>query len=573
MSNSWGTPGGLGGGGSSGGAAGSRPAVGWKDGVGWLDAEGNPTDAVPSDFHGSDNPGHVFTDTKAPPVNLSDGNPNTSTSVITPGGPVIPVGGNNGGNVTTYRAGVDDRPWTNVAQPSAYLYGGVPGGASAEVGRYSGLAAASDGRLAPQISGNAYGQQLGADLAQEAAARGNQQYGLGQLQGIIEGRGPSVAQQQQNMGLAQAMQQQRAIAGSARGGGANMAAAQQAAANAAAGLSGNAFAQGGLLRAQETMGAINAYGGAANAIRGNDQARAQLVGQLANSQASLDLQNRNANDSRNLAYEQMRRGVYQDQMGARQAGEAMNNGIIQQNADRSQRADEHADAERDKYIGAGLAAGGAIVGTMIAPGAGTAAGAAIGSGISSDVRAKTNIGDGADAVRATIGAAVPYTYDYKDPAKDGDGRRIGVMAQDLERGPLGSQLVRTGPDGKKVIDGPRGLSLALASSADQEHRLRQLEAASGLSQVDQGMRNDMAEAQVRRAGASQEHARGIAAIDADARNAMVEQQMRQTEAERLRLAELAKIDQSFRDDLAEKQVRALSSGSGLARVTGKVARR
>jgi hypothetical protein len=465
----WGTSGGFGGGGSSGGP---KPAVGWKDGLGWLDENGNPTTATPRD---EADMRRVLAEASArtAPVNLSDGNPNTSTSVVVPGQPVQAVG-QTSGNSTTYRAGIDDRPWTNVAQPSAYLYGGVPGGATNEVNRYTGLASMADSRQAPQIAGNQYGRQFGGDMATEASSRGNQLYGLNQLQGIIEGRGPSVAQQQQNIGLAQAMQQQRAIAASARGGGANLAAAQQAASNAAAGLSGNAFAQGGLLRAQEQSGAINNYGGLANAMRGSDQARAQLTGQMANSQASLDLQSRNANDSRNLAYEQMRRGVFQDQMGARQAGEAMNAGIVQQNADRSQRADEHADAERDKYVGAGLAAGGAVVGTMIAPGAGTAAGAAIGNSLS-DVRAKKNIGDGAEAVRATIGAAAPYTYDYKNP-KDGQGRRIGVMAQDLERGPLGKEVVRTGPDGQKVIDGPRGLSLALASSADQEQRLRQLEA-------------------------------------------------------------------------------------------------
>jgi hypothetical protein len=503
MAGTWGSSGGFGGGGSSGGAPGSREAVGWKDGVGWLDAEGNPTDAVPKDFHGSDNPGHVFTDTKAPPVNLSDGNPNTSTSVIVPGQPVQAVGGTNGGNVTTYRAGIDDRPWTNVAQPSAYLYGGVPGGATNEVNRYTGLSAMADGRLAPQIASNQYGQQFGGDMGLDLASRqqeqqglGNQLYGLSQLQGMIEGRGPSVAQQQQNMGLAQAMRQQASIAASARGGGANLAAAQQAASNAAAGLSGNAFMHGGLLRAQEQAGAINNYGGLANAysnsvsgIRGQDQSRAQLTGQMANSQAALDLQSRNANDSRNLAYEQMRRGVFQDQMGARQAGEAMNNGIIQQNADRSQRADEHADAERDKVI-SGFAQGtGAVIGTFVAPGPGTAGGAAVGKGVGdvvSDVRAKKDVRPAGANVDQALDAMGAYNYQYKDP-RYGKGPQTGPMAQELAATPVGRQAVAQAADGKLYIKGPQATGLALAGLARLNDRVRQVEATTGAPTPGRGL--------------------------------------------------------------------------------------
>lgn len=392
-----------------------------------------------------------------------------------------------GPNPDLARPGIDDQAWTNILQPSAYQYGGKAGGATEEVDRYTGLARAADLRQAPSIADTYYGGQYGQDRALESGSREGQQYGLGQLQSIIEGRGPSVAQQQMNAGLANAMQQQASIAASARGGGANLAAAQQAAANAAAGLSGNAVQQGALLRAQEQTNAINAYGGLAGSMRGQDLQRAGLSGQLAAQSAQLQLQNRTANDSRNLAYEQMRRGVFQDQMAARQAGEAANQGVFQANADRAQRADEAATAERNRLIGtAGTVVGGAI-GTLASPGAGTAAGAAAGGAVAnaatsdtkSDVRAKKDIGDGAPAVRATLSGAAPYTYDYKNPQRDGQGRRIGVMAQDLERGPLGAQVVKTGPDGQKVIDGKAGLGLALAAASDQEKRLQALEARAG----------------------------------------------------------------------------------------------
>ena len=153
------------------------------------------------------------------------------------------------------RIGVDDRLWQNIYQPTAYEYGGRHGMDQEEIARYQGLAAAADARQAPQMSQNIYGQQYGQDRGLELLARQQQQQGLayqqqglGHLQGLIDGTGPSVAQQQMNMGLSSAMAQQQSIAASARGGVANAAMAQRAAANAAANLSGHAVQQGGLLR-------------------------------------------------------------------------------------------------------------------------------------------------------------------------------------------------------------------------------------------------------------------------------------------------------------------------------------
>jgi len=366
----------------------NNPAVGYRDGYGFVDADGNPTTqtdpTMTPDYYGD-----IITKSQAPVVNMSGGGAPTNGTIVDPvTGKVTTLGADRvaGSQTTTYRAGVDDRPWTHVAQPSAYLYGGVPGGADAEAQRYAGLSAATDLRMAPQIASNAYGLQLAGDMAQDTGSRGNQQYGLSQLQNTIEGRGMSVAQQQQNIGLAQAMQQQASIANSARGGGANLAAAQQAAANAAGNMSGNAVQQAGLLRAQEQTAAINAYGQQAGAMRGQDQSRAQLTGQLATNQTGIDLQSRNANDSRNLAYEQMRRGVFQDQSQARQAGEAMDQGIVQQNANRQQTADLAATAERDKIAGTAMTVGGSIAGTLLAPGPGTVAGGALGQAAAASTR-------------------------------------------------------------------------------------------------------------------------------------------------------------------------------------------
>lgn len=47
-----------------------------------------------------------------------------------------------------------------------------------------------------------------------------------------------------------------------------------------------------------------------------------------------------------------------------------------------------------------------------------------------------------------------FSYRYKNPDAPGamPGTRLGVMAQDLEKSPLGASFVRTMPDGTKMVD-------------------------------------------------------------------------------------------------------------------------
>jgi hypothetical protein len=63
---------------------------------------------------------------------------------------------------------------------------------------------------------------------------------------------------------------------------------------------------------------------------------------------------------------------------------------------------------------------------------------------------------------------VAKDYDYKDPA-NGEGRRRGVMAQDLERSEVGKVFVREGPDGLKRVD-TGGLTLALVAEVARMRR-------------------------------------------------------------------------------------------------------
>jgi len=93
----------------------------------------------------------------------------------------------------------------------------------------------------------------------------------------------------------------------------------------------------------------------------------------------------------------------------------------------------------------------------------------------SDVQAKTNISPGAGEVESFLDALNSYKYEYKDPAgSDEAGMFIGVLAQDLEKTPMGASFVKDTPRGKQVDYG-HGLAAILASQANIHNRLRNLE--------------------------------------------------------------------------------------------------
>jgi hypothetical protein len=104
---------------------------------------------------------------------------------------------------------------------------------------------------------------------------------------------------------------------------------------------------------------------------------------------------------------------------------------------------------------------------------GIVGGIASGLGSLSDEREKTDIHPAnldrlADALRG-------FTFEYKDPNMPGaaPGPRVGVMAQDAERGgPIGREMVGQGGDGFKRLDIGNGLGAALAMSAEALRRTR-----------------------------------------------------------------------------------------------------
>jgi Chaperone of endosialidase len=73
-----------------------------------------------------------------------------------------------------------------------------------------------------------------------------------------------------------------------------------------------------------------------------------------------------------------------------------------------------------------------------------------------------------------------YSYEYKKGAKDmegaGEGRHLSVMAQDLEKaGPVGKSMVEQDEQGNKVVDYGKGFGAILASQAQLNERLSQIE--------------------------------------------------------------------------------------------------
>lgn len=77
----------------------------------------------------------------------------------------------------------------------------------------------------------------------------------------------------------------------------------------------------------------------------------------------------------------------------------------------------------------------------------------------SDERAKTDIRDGDKAANRAIDGLKAFTYRYKDE-RDGKGKQLGPMAQDLERAGLKHTVMNT-PDGKMV----HGAKLSLTNTA------------------------------------------------------------------------------------------------------------
>jgi hypothetical protein len=82
----------------------------------------------------------------------------------------------------------------------------------------------------------------------------------------------------------------------------------------------------------------------------------------------------------------------------------------------------------------------------------------------SDERCKENIES--SNVKEMLNNLEGYEYDYKEPEIDGEGRQVGVMAQDLEQSELGDSLVLEDETGKKMVNYGEAAPIMMAGLAE-----------------------------------------------------------------------------------------------------------
>lgn len=104
----------------------------------------------------------------------------------------------------------------------------------------------------------------------------------------------------------------------------------------------------------------------------------------------------------------------------------------------------------------------------------SAGGTAAGLAATSDEEKKKDISFADKDLEKFLSALEAKKYSYKDQDKEGSGKKVGVMAQDLEDSPIGNSFVRDTPDGK-IVDYGQGLGAMLAGLASINKRLQELE--------------------------------------------------------------------------------------------------
>ena len=79
-------------------------------------------------------------------------------------------------------------------------------------------------------------------------------------------------------------------------------------------------------------------------------------------------------------------------------------------------------------------------------------------------------------IQETLRNTQPYAFNYKPGiGEDPSQRHVGIMAQDLEKTPAGSTIVKEGPKGK-MIDGKQAIGFNLAAAADLQKQMDELKA-------------------------------------------------------------------------------------------------
>lgn len=274
------------------------------------------------------------------------------------------------------------------------------------------------------------------DPSQQAEFRDKQMALANDLIARASGQGPSIAEEslkrttEGNLASAMAMANSGNMPASAVG---------RTVGNQLASINQEAAGQASTLRLQEAENARSALAGLLAQGRGADI-------DIAGANLNADLSNRGLNDRMTLGLGDQFQNSLNTSLETGMRGQEL--GVKTQDAA----------SQRQSQILGGLAQAGATAAIM-----------------SSDRRGKKNIEGGEGDVQSFLDALSAHTFEYKDKS-NGEGKRVGVMAQDVEKSPLGKRIVVEGEDGKR-LDFANALGAMMASSAVLNDRMSELEEA------------------------------------------------------------------------------------------------
>jgi hypothetical protein len=331
------------------------------------------------------------------------------------------------------------------------------------------------------------------DRSNELATRGLQMDMASRLKDQMDGKGPSLAQQQLNMGLNQSLKAQMAAAASARGGGTNAALSMRNLGNSADDMRAGLAGQAGMLRLQEQLGAQGQYAALTNAMRGQDLAWTQMQHQggmmnVANKQQALGTNAsfaQQAGLANQGAQNQFAMGQFQGDLNTMAMNDAQQRALLGYRGsmlDRALTSEERNMEFNMRMAGMDYQSGEdqkkrnlALFGGLTGAG-----GSMMSSGAQSDERMKKDIKPGDEKLKSFYDSLDAHAYKYKHPdtAGAGHGEHVSVMAQELEKSELGKgQVFETENGVKNVNYDPKMIGTMLAGQAMFHKRLMKIEDA------------------------------------------------------------------------------------------------
>lgn len=299
------------------------------------------------------------------------------------------------------------------------------------------------------------------DTTATAEMRQRQLQYLQQLQAAASGHVPSAAEISGRLATDRGVAQQFGMAAALQGGNAGGALRQASMGGAA--LSADMAGQMMAARAAEQVQARGQLGQAMSDIRGADFSQAAAQGQF---QQQANLANLDAK-LKQMGMDDARRSELLRAMLESQ-GQSVQGGIAQGQRQTAMDIAKMNDATARRGQSSSLTQ--SLIGGLLG------AGGAIGAAALSDARQKQNIVDSPEEAGRMLEALHPKSYEYRDASIPGTapGKRYGILAQDLEKSPMGKSLVRETPHGK-MIDVGQATGAMLAALAELNQRVKKVE--------------------------------------------------------------------------------------------------